>query len=398
MNGMLARRHLLLGAGAMLATGALPGCAMVGDHRAPGGAGGRGPAGARLQPLRLSMDRVTGVTVCSRPFRAAGPRLEPEKIGRQTVIHHYGHGGSGWSLSWGSGALAAQLALATGERDIGVIGCGAIGLTTAVQLQRMGAREVTIHARDLPPEVLSSFATGVWSPASRIGLAPALTPESRQRWQQMTRHSWRVFNNLLGLPGSPVEYVETYGLSDTPQPADRPREPRTDGRPEFAELEKELVPEIGVKAVTVDPAATPFSAPYVQRSTRLMFNLPAYSRMLLGDFRAAGGRIRIDEFHSPADFSRLPQQTLVNCTGFGARALMRDDSVIPVRGQLTHVAPQMEAFYGVNYRKVGLTPRRDGFVLQYQGDGDYYGYDDAGTEPDMDVAELTIRTIAGAFA
>jgi glycine/D-amino acid oxidase-like deaminating enzyme len=397
MNGVIARRRLLLGAGAMLAAGTLPGCVAVGGRHAPGRAGGLGPAGARLQPMRLSMDRVTGVTVCSRPFRAAGPRLEPERIGQQSVIHHYGHGGSGWSLSWGSGALAAQMALATGERDIGVIGCGAIGLTTAVQLQRMGAREVTIIARDLPPEVLSSFATGVWSPSSRIGLEPVLTPEFRQRWQKMARHSWRVFNNLLGLPGDPVEYIETYGLSDTP-PAERPRDPRADGRPQFAELEKELVPEIGVKSVMVDAAATPFSAPYVQRSARLMFNLPAYSRMLLGDFRAAGGRIRIDEFHSPAEFARLPHKTLVNCTGYGARALMRDDSVIPVRGQLTHVAPQMEAFYGVNYRKVGLTPRRDGFVLQYQGDGDYYGYDDAGTQPDMDVAGLTIRTIAGAFA
>lgn len=397
MSDAIARRRLLFGAGAALAAGALPGCTAIGDRRALRGAGGLGPAGAWLQPMRLSMDRVTGVTVCSRPFRAAGPRLELEKIGQQSVIHHYGHGGSGWSLSWGSGALAAQMALATGERDIGVIGCGAIGLTTAVQLQRMGAREVTIIARDLPPEVLSSFATGVWSPASRIGLKPALTPEFRQRWQKMARHSWRVFNNLLSLPGNPVEYVETYGLSDTP-PTERTRDPPADGRAPFAELEKELVPEIGVKAAMVDASATPFSAPYVQRSARLMFNLPAYSRMLLGDFRAAGGRIRIDEFHTPADFARLPQKTLVNCTGYGARALMRDESVIPVRGQLTHVAPQMEAFYGVNYRKVGLTPRRDGFVLQYQGDGDYYGYDDASTVPDMDVAELTIRTLAGAFA
>jgi glycine/D-amino acid oxidase-like deaminating enzyme len=270
-------------------------------------------------------------------------------------------------------------------------------MTTAVQLQRMGARQVTIHARELPPEVLSSLATGVWSPASRIGMEPSLTPEFRQRWQTMARHSWRVFNNLLSLPGNPVEYVETYNLSDSP-PRERTRAPRTDGRPEFAELEKALVPEIGVRAVDIDPATTPFRAAYVQRSARLMFNLPAYSRMLLGDFRSGGGRIIVDEFHSPAEFARIPQKTLVNCTGYGARALMNDASVIPVRGQLTHVMPQPEAFYGVTYHRVGLTPRRDGFVLQQQGEDDYYGYDDASREPDMAVAEATIRTIAGAFA
>ncbi|HXC60561.1 MAG TPA: FAD-dependent oxidoreductase [Steroidobacteraceae bacterium] len=389
MSNLLDRRRVLLGAGAMLAAGALPGCVTLGDRRAA--------SLARLQPLRLSMDRITGVTVCSRPFRAAGPRLELERIGQQSVIHHYGHGGSGWSLSWGSGALAAQMALATGERDIAVIGCGAIGLTTAVQLQRMGARQVTIYARELPPEVLSSFATGVWSPASRIGMEPALTPEFRQRWQTMTRQSWRIYNTLLSLPGNPVEYVETYNLSDSP-PKERTRGPRSDGKPEFAELEKALVPEIGVKSVDVDRSSTPFKARYVQRSARLMFNLPAYSRMLLGDFRANGGRIVIDEFRSPAEFARIAQKTLVNCTGYGARALLGDESIIPVRGQLTHVMPQPEAFYGVNYHRVGLTPRRDGFVLQQQGEDDYYGYGDSSREPDMAVAEATLKTIAGAFA
>lgn len=389
MSNLLDRRRALLGVGAVLAAGSLPGCMTLNGRPTS--------VSTRLQPLRLSMDRVTGVTVCSRPFRAPGPRLEREQIGQQSVIHHYGHGGSGWSLSWGSGALAAQMALATGERDIGVVGCGAIGLTTAVQLQRMGARQVTIHARELPPEVLSSFATGVWSPASRIGMEPSLTSEFRQRWQAMARQSWRVYNNLLNLPGNPVEYAETYNLSDTP-PVERTRAPRTDGKPEFAELEKSLVPEIGVKAVSIKPADTPFRTRYVQRSARLMFNLPAYSRMLLSDFRASGGRIVIDEFHSAAEFARMPQKTVVNCTGYGARALLGDESIIPVRGQLTHVMPQPEAFYGVNYHRVGLTPRRDGFVLQQQGEDDYYGYGDPSREPDMAVAEATLKTIAGAFA
>jgi hypothetical protein len=62
------------------------------------------------------------------------------------------------------------------------------------------------------------------------------------------------------------------------------------------------------------------------------------------------------------------------------------------------VIAQPEALYGVNYHRVGLTPRRDGFVLQQQGEDDYYSYDDASREPDMAVAEATIRTLAQAFA
>ncbi len=47
-------------------------------------------------------DRMFRVTVCLRPFRAAGPRIEAEWIDTKYVVHNYGHGGSGWSLSSGA--------------------------------------------------------------------------------------------------------------------------------------------------------------------------------------------------------------------------------------------------------------------------------------------------------
>jgi D-amino-acid oxidase len=388
-NGALARRRLLVGAGAALAAGALPGCV------SPPGTKVASANGASLPRFLPSVDRITGITVCSRPFRAAGPRIELEKIGLQNIVHSYGHGGSGWSLSWGTGDAVAKLALGTGETQIGVVGCGAIGLTSAVQLQRAGA-QVTIHARALPPDVLSSFATGVWSPSSRIGMTESLTPAFRQQWQTMTRRSWSMYQNLLGLPGTPVEFVDNYSLADV-QTVRAVHEPRADGKPEFAELDRELVPEIGVRSVDVDPASTPFATRYVRRSSSLMFNLPAYARMLMADFRAAGGRIVIDELHTPADFARLPFKTIVNATGIGARELLGDQSVVPVRGQLAHLVPQPDIHFGVQYRRVGMTPRRDGFVLQVWGEDDYYGYDIATREPDMAEAQLAIDTIASAF-
>ena len=384
-----ARRQLLAGGGAILAAGLLPGCATLPDGRQ------RGAPANSLPVYHATMDRITAITVCSRPFRAAGPRLEIERIGVQDVIHSYGHGGSGWSLSWGSGAVVAKLALGTGERRIGVIGCGAIGLTAAIQLQRAGA-DVTIHARELPPDVLSSSATGVWSPGSRIGMDAALTPAFREQWQSMTRLSWRMYQNLLGLPDTPVEFVDNYALRDAAVLPEA-HGPRPDGKPAFAELDRELVPEIGMRAIEVDPATTPFSAPHVRRSSSLMFNLAAYSRLLLGDFRAAGGRIIIDELRSPADFARLPYKTLVNATGMGARELLGDTSIIPVRGQLTHMIPQAGIRYGVQYRKVAMTPRRDGFVLQVWGDDDYYGYDIPTRDADPAETRIAVDTIASAF-
>ena len=59
------------------------------------------------------------------------------------------------SLSWGTGAMAANMALAHGERRAAVLGCGAVGLTAARQLQRRGF-DVTIYAAYVPPDTTSN--------------------------------------------------------------------------------------------------------------------------------------------------------------------------------------------------------------------------------------------------
>ena len=52
--------------------------------------------------LEMDSPRILRERVGLRPFRKSGVRLEKEKLhdGR-TVIHNYGHGGSGFTLSWG---------------------------------------------------------------------------------------------------------------------------------------------------------------------------------------------------------------------------------------------------------------------------------------------------------
>ena len=44
----------------------------------------------RLAAIRAEVDRIFRVTVCVRPFREAGPRLDVERVGDQTVVHNYG--------------------------------------------------------------------------------------------------------------------------------------------------------------------------------------------------------------------------------------------------------------------------------------------------------------------
>jgi glycine/D-amino acid oxidase-like deaminating enzyme len=388
---LIGRRRFLTGAGAVAVLGALDGC------RFPPGGDSRANAAPPLQlpRLRASVDRITRITVCTRPFRAQGPRFDVEKIGAKTVVHNYGHGGSGWSLSWGSGAIATASAMATGERDIAVIGCGALGLTTALLLQRAGAR-VTIYAKDVFPNVRSAYATGLYTPDSRICLEEHATPAFKQTWALMARQSFHTYLSFLGVSGTPVEFVDSYFVSDDPS-QERPRAV-TDGRPAFAELERELIGDLIPRGVAFEPGHHSLGQRTLQRNTQLMFNLASYARTLLADFSANGGKIETAEFHSPAEFARLKEKTLVNATGFGARALFGDQSIVPVRGQLARTIPEADVNYGLFYKSVGFVPRRDGLVFQVAGDNDYYGYNDDSETPDRAEAERAVNTIASLFA
>src|SRR5580704_16378482 len=177
----------------------------------------------KLMPIRAHVDRIFRVTVCLRPFRAAGPRLEVERVGDKTVVHNYGHGGSGWSLSWGSSSIAVEKAMAVGEKDVAVIGCGALGLTSAILLQRAGAK-VTIYAKERPPEVRSARATGSWTPDSRIALTNSVAADFPALWEKMCRTSFHMYESYLGMAGNPVEWTDRYfGLSEV-SPAARNRD------------------------------------------------------------------------------------------------------------------------------------------------------------------------------
>jgi hypothetical protein len=391
MPRLVRRRELLAGAGAALIVSALPGCSAALRDTTRGSSPGR----LVFPKLRASVDRITRITVCTRPFRAQGPRLDTEQIGRRTIVHNYGHGGSGWSLSWGSSGIAVQKAMATGERDIAVIGCGALGLTSAILLQRAGA-QVTIYAKELPPNVRSSLATGLWTPDSRICLEQHATPAFKQTWQAMARDSFQTYQTLLGLPGNPVEFIDSYYVSDSTD-TERHHVTATDQRPKFAELQRELINDLIPKSDEYGPGRHPFDQRYLRRNTLMMFNLTAYSRMLLSDFAAGGGKIEIAEFHTPADFAALRQKTLINATGYGSRALFDDQSITPVRGQLARVIPQPEVNYGLFYKGVSFVPRRDGLVFQAVGEDDYYGFNDATADPDPAEAAFAVNTIAALF-
>ena len=131
------------------------------------GAGcGRAPSNG-VAPVNVSTERVTRTTVGLRPFRPSGFRVEAERFDNKTVVHNYGHGGGGMSLSWGSSHLAVDKALATGQDRYAVIGCGVMGLSTGRLLQKLG-KSVTIYTKQMPPDTTSNMSAAWWSPGSTV--------------------------------------------------------------------------------------------------------------------------------------------------------------------------------------------------------------------------------------
>src|SRR4051812_27655666 len=109
------RRYLLKNSLALGATMGFGGCAATPppapQQMPPAKPVSTVPFMDRVPPLalvRAHTDRLFDIKVCLRPFRTKGPNLDVEQIGDAMVVHNYGHGGSGWSLSWGSADMAVQ--------------------------------------------------------------------------------------------------------------------------------------------------------------------------------------------------------------------------------------------------------------------------------------------------
>jgi hypothetical protein len=403
------RRELIKGSLAFGGLASLPGCATTtaGGPRNVSAASG----GLSLVPLRISTNELIDIKCCIRPFRAQGCRLDAETIGDTLVIHNYGHGGSGWSLSWGSAEIAVGKAMSVVPKEIAVVGCGIVGLTAAIQAQRAGLK-VTIYAREMFSRTRSVRANGSWTPSSRIALTEPAGPQFAALWEQMARMSWKHFRGFLGLPERPVEFSTSYGLSDTP-PRSREEQHRLDpaikdsfattGMPqqkgEFAEYDH-LIKDVVPQTVDVPTGENPFGTAYCRSGERMYFNFASYGHLLLSEFFQMGGKFEQRDFHSPADIAALREKVVINCPGYAARDLWRDKTIIPVRGQTGWLVPQPEAHYGVSYRNVSLLSKSDGVMIMHTSAdlGDMEGVGNSMELPDRSAIEEGIAKVAPIFA
>ena len=107
----------------------------------------------------------------------------------------------------------------------------------------------------------------------------------------------------------------------------------------------------------------PFGYKYVRQFDTMMIEPPTYLNAMLRDVQIAGGRVVVRELKSKSDIADLSEPVIMNCTGLGARDLVGDAELIPIKGQLSVLLPQPEIDYTVLQDHYYMFPRRDGILL-----------------------------------
>jgi D-amino-acid oxidase len=299
-------------------------------------------AKVQVQPQRI-IRTVAGL----RPFRPSGFVVRAERLSGKTIIHNYGHGGCGVTLSWGTANLAIAEALKTGTRRAAVVGCGAVGLATARLLQDHGF-QVTVYTKALPPDTTSNIAGALWGPVT-LSDHDNLTASFTTQFEHACRFAHRYFQTLVGEHYG-VRWIPMYYLSDS--------------APAHQSWESTITPEL--YPVTVVPNEDhPFPAAFVYRRDSMLIEPNTYLPAVISDFCIRGGKIVVRDFPNLASVLRLREAVILNCTGLGAKRLFNDDELVPIKGQLTVLVPQSEVDYGLlpATGDLYMFPRHDGILL-----------------------------------
>jgi D-amino-acid oxidase len=220
-----------------------------------------------------------------------------------------------------------------------VVGAGIIGLTAALTLQGSG-RDVAIVTADAVEHTTSQVAAAVWFP-TRVG-----PPGRVLGWGA------RTFEVLTSIahehPDAGVLLRRTRTLYRQPP-----------GRPWWVDAIDDVVAS--------DPADLPGGYSHGLDFTVPLAEMPVHLAWMRDRFTAGGGRIQrrrlggLDELIGAAP-------VVVDCAGLGARTLVDDRSVTPIRGQLVRTTRPAGLTVSLRdeHHPDGYTyvhPRRDDCIL-----------------------------------
>jgi D-amino-acid oxidase len=307
------------------------------------------PTIRNLAPVDVDHHLELRTIVGLRPYRPSGFVVRAEKLDETLVVHNYGHGGAGITLSWGTAQLAMQLGRDGHTGPVAVLGSGAVGLSTARLLQESGFC-VNIYTQALPPDTTSNVAGGEWR-SFLVADPQKIDAGFSLQLQSASNYAYKRFQSMLGLQYG-IRWITSYSIS---------KHSLSETISSGAEC---VTGYVGPAAQELQAAQTPFpTCRPVRQLDTLLIEPPRYLAAMMDAFLEAGGKVIIRSIEDRAAIARLQEKLVFNCTGMGAKELFGDDELTPVRGQLTFLKPQPDVDYAVAHDELYMLPRSDGILL-----------------------------------
>jgi D-amino-acid oxidase len=301
-----------------------------------------------------------------RPYRDETFRLEPEIVSTKFIVHNYGHGGAGITLSWGCAQEVVDFVIAHGfaiDDAVAVLGSGVIGMTTAILLSGLKLK-VTIYTKDIPPHTTSNIAGGQWAPS-------LVNHNDQQKFDRILRRAFSLHAAKGAAYGvSPrLNYTLTHAGNFESCPKDVIAAPKQFNHLPFEHLK---VPGYDYSTLLVEP--------------------PILLPKLRADLVAANVEIKILTVNDLSEVTKFSEKIIVNCTGLGSRKLCHDQKVRSYRGQLVLLPTQPKLQYLFSGHGGYLFPRQDCVIVGGSEEPDVYD-----PTPDMQMCNAILENMRNLF-
>lgn len=271
----------------------------------------------KLDPPVITAETISEEIVCTRPMREGKFNISLENIDDKTVVNCYGMGGSGWTTLFGSVQKAISLYTDTNpdkETPIRVIGSGCMGLTTAIELTRLGYKVAGISTKEL-------YELPSWRAAGYFALVSVKTsPEEEENLNKIGLNTFLAYRSIEEgnhpyITSQAVRFMPVFCSQETDS-----------GVEDLAE--RGLIPP--PEAVTLDFGNGTVQHNYVKYMTYFM-DTTSIMRQLRQEVDRLGIKVELETVPS---FGHVNEPVVFNCSGLGGRELNSDSLMIPVRGHL----------------------------------------------------------------